>query len=296
MWITAATMGALTGLGAWVVVRAVVPAPPDAQRAIARLTNTHPPSQSSSVDTSRGGIYSRVGVHALTSLRGRQAPLLVRPSDLDLVGVSPQLLLGQKIICALLGLLLGPSLGFLFTLAGMNMPVALTPLMSLLIAAGFWFLPDLEVRSKANRAREEMREVAVTYLELLAITRSAGALSSQAMNDAASISEHWAFKRIDSALKRATLTGQSPWDAVVALGQRIEVDELAEVGDIMRLAGESGGQVGDSLRATAASKRDTSLAAEEAHAQRREQMMQIPTTMMVFGFVILILVPSLAAL
>ena len=295
MWTSAVLLGAVFGVGLFLLVRDLVPAPVDPRRAVQRLTGYRPYQRP--VDTSRGGVYSRVGLRALVTLRGRPTPgTLVTQADLDLVDVPMHVLLGQKVLTALAGLLVGPVVGFLFSVGGFRLPLTVTVLGSLLLAVGLWFVPDLEVRTKATEARQDLARVSTTFLELLAIARTSGALSAQAMRSVAAISSHWAFRRLEAAIERANLTGVPPWDAVDDLARTVQVPELVDVADIMRLSGEEGAQVAGALRSSAATKRDTALATEQGRARKRSETQTIPQTLMIFAFLALIVAPALAAL
>ena len=295
MWISAIALGVLFGLGLFVLVRDLVPAPVDPRRAVQRLTGYRPYQRP--VDTSRGGLYSRLGLRALISLRGRPTPgSLVTQADLDLVDVPAHVLLGQKVVMGVIGLLVPPVLVFLVSVGGFHVPITVPALGSLLFAAGLWFVPDLDVRTKATQARQDLARVSTTFLELLAIARTSGALSAQAMRSVAAISPHWAFRRLEAAIERANLTGVPPWDAVDALARTVQVPELVDVADIMRLSGEEGAQVTGALRSSAATKRDTALATEQARARKRSETQTIPQTLMIFAFLALIVAPALAAL
>ena len=77
---------------------------------------------------------------------------------------------------------------------------------------------------------------------------------------ASEIGTGWAFWRIRDALANARITGQTPWQALGALGEEIGVDELHDLSAALSLVADDGAKVRESLAARAASLRRRELA------------------------------------
>lgn len=280
--------GIIAGLGLTLVLAQVLPRQPKLSDAIARLgTTTTAATTSDSSD-----LETRVGswVHS----RLPDLPFFSVPTkDLALVGMPVNTFLFQKARLALLGLLAPAVLGFMMQLAGF-MPFYLPALAGIPIAIVFWFGPDRDLKIKAAAAREEFSRAVAVYLELVAAERKRGAPASHALESAAAIGKSWVFVRIRQELTRARLAGVPAWDGLNAFSEEISVPELADVAKIIRLSGESGAAVYETLRARGRGLRVQLLNKEQTHANEvSEKMTSLPLAMLAIVFCGIVLTPLL---
>lgn len=296
---TAALMmlaGALVGLGVFLLVRTRIPAQPRLTVVIHRLT-TQEPTLGTVTAGSSSGLYSQLGARLHRSLGARARGLsLVSDTDLLILGKARHVLLGEKLVFAAIGLALPVIVWVIFTATQLGFPPVIPAGLSLLLAAGGWFLPDIAARDEAREAREEFAAAITCYLDLVAIARVSGSAVNEAMTDAAEVSRAPAFERISAALTRARWTGDHAWEALKNLRDETGVDELGDVADIMRLAGEAGGSVIDTLRARAKGLRTSQMSREHAAANRDTTRMSMPVVGTAVLFLALLAYPAVVAL
>lgn len=219
-------------------------------------------------------------------------PLLQAPErDLDLLQIPAAEHYGRKSLFALVGFAATTLLPALLGL-GFVLPL----LLGLIAALLGWMAPDFSVRETAKRRREDFAYAAVSYLRLVAISRAAGAGLISSLESAATASGSWMFTRISQELQLAKLAGITAWDALDTLSQDIEVPELREVADIIRLADQSGAAVADSLLARAASLRDRLLTKEQTEANEATSSMGVPLAGLAVTFLIALLIPAMLQL
>ena len=271
-----ALAGAVTGAGAGCVLASLVPTSPDLKAALANL---RPEPVSAPRRDVRLGILSRLDL----------------PSrDLELVGDSPDRFLLKKLLFGALGLAFPPVLAALMAIIGLSLPLVIPGLASLALGAALFFAPDLDVRRRAAAAREEMRRAVCVYLELVALERVADAGTAEALQRAADVGDGLAFGLIRDALVRAQLGGRPAWQGLASLGERVQLPELADVADIMRVSGEDGAAVYTTLRARAASLRTAVLTASAAEANAASERMIMPVALLGIAFMGLLGYPAFA--
>lgn len=200
---------------------------------------------------------------------------------------------GQKVLYALLGLLIPPLLSVFFTLIGLQLPLLIPVAASLGLAAFMFLMPDLTVREEAARARIEFTRALVAYIDLVALERNSGAGTRQAMESAATVGDSRPFQRLSEELARSQFSGESSWDAFRTLATELTLPELNDLADIMRLSGEHGAQVYDNLRARAGAMRDATLKADLAEANATGERMTIPMSMLGVVFMAILVAPGL---
>ncbi|MDO5053429.1 MAG: type II secretion system F family protein [Pseudoclavibacter sp.] len=282
--------GALAALGFLVLAAALLPARPHLRAALDRLG-----APGAAAPRPRGGSpLLRLGdwLH-------RRAP--APPSgagverDLELLGRSPAAFYRDKAVLALGGLLAPLLLGVLGAATGL-LPAAPPAGLALGLAVLLWFLPDRRLRREARGAREEAARAVALYLELVAAERRRGAPAAQALETAAGIGTSWLFARVREQLARARLAGTTPWTALTGLSERIGVPELADVAKIIRLSGEEGAAVYETLRGRGRSLRIRLLGDEHARANRASERMTLPLTALAFVFVGIVMTPLVLGL
>ena len=91
------------------------------------------------------------------------------------------------------------------------------------------------------------------------------------MELAAGVGDTWPFRRISEELAHSRFSGEQPWDALHHLADELAITDLDDLADIMRLCGEEGAPVYDTLRARSAATRNALLSADLTRSQRRRR-------------------------
>jgi pilus assembly protein TadC len=280
LWVIAA--GILGGLGVFITVRELVPAPSRLDAALARL------DLGAALEPGPGPAPAGRLAHAVAS---ELHWLPVPAADLALLGKDRATWIASKVGCGLLGLAVPPLLAGLASLTGAGLGWSAPAVISLLCGAGLFFAPDLVTRVNAAERRTDFRRALTSYLDLVALERGAGAGPTEALEAAAEIGDGWAFRRISAALDAARRAGAAPWTALARLARETGISELADVADIAEVAGQEGAKILDTLAARAASMRDEALAADRATAGSRSTTMVIPIALLGAGFLLLLIFP-----
>jgi hypothetical protein len=280
LWVIVA--GVLGGLGIFVAVRELAPAPARLDAALARLDSATPPQGRTSVP------------RRLARSIAAELPWLPVPSaDLALLGQDRDAWIASKIFCGLAGLAVPAGLTELLLLGGGGVAWQVPTIASLACGVGLFFAPDLVTRVNAAERRSDFRHALTSYLDLVALERGAGAGPTEALESAAGIGGGWAFQRISAALDAARRAGDAPWTALARLARETGVSELADLADIAEVAGHEGAKILDTLAARAASMRAQAQAADRAKAGARSTTMVIPIALLGVGFLVLMIFPVL---
>jgi hypothetical protein len=280
LWVIAA--GILGGLGIFIAVRELVPAPSLLDAALARL------DVGAALEPGPGPAPAGRLAHAVAS---ELHWLPVPTADLALLGKDQASWIASKVGCGLLGLAVPPLLAGLASVAGVGLGWSAPAVISLLCGVGLFFAPDLVNRVNAAERRTDFKRALTSYLDLVALERGAGAGPTEALEAAAEIGDGWAFRRISAALDAARRAGAAPWTALSRLARETGIRELADVADIAEVAGQEGAKILDTLAARAASMRAEALAADRATAGSRSTTMVIPIALLGAGFLLLLIFP-----
>jgi Flp pilus assembly protein TadB len=284
LWVIAA--GILGGLGIFLIVREIVPAPPRLDAALARLDHgftleldgTARPAAAPS-----GRLSERIAA---------ELPWLPVPTaDLALLGKDRAGWIASKVGYGLLGTAVPLLLVGLASLTGTGVNWSVPVVVSLACGAALFFAPDLVTKINAAERRDDFRHALTSYLDLVALERGAGAGPTEALEAAAEIGDGWAFQRISGALDAARRSGGPPWTALARLARETGIRELADVADIAEVAGQEGAKILDTLAARAAAMRAEALAADRAKAGSRSTTMVIPIALLGAGFLLLLIFP-----
>jgi pilus assembly protein TadC len=283
LWVIAA--GILGGLGIFLIVRELVPAPARLDAALARLDQ-------GALDPGRGAERAGRPSGRLAQRIAAELPWLPVPAeDLALLGKDRESWIASKIGCGLLGLACPLALSALISLANPRLTWSVPVVVSIICGVALFFAPDLVTRVNAAERRADFRQILTSYLDLVALERGAGAGPTEALEAAAEIGDGWAFRRISDALNAARRSGAPPWTALADLARETGISELADVADIAEVAGQEGAKILDTLAARAASMRAEALAAERARAGARSTTMVIPIALLGAGFLLLLIFP-----
>jgi tight adherence protein C len=217
-------------------------------------------------------------------------------SSLALAGKSFESYLASKVMLAIFGLLLGPVLYSLATLAGLHVPFIIPVWLGLVIGAVFFLLPDLEVKQKADKARRDFRHAIGAFLDLVAMNLSGGRGVPEALMAASEIGTGRAMWRIRESLVNARITGQTPWQALGKLGEEVQVDELRDLSAALSLVAEDGAKVRESLVSRAASLRRRELSDLQGQAGEKSQSMLVAQMLLCVAFLIFLMYPAVHAL
>lgn len=280
-------IGALTGLGVFVVVSELIPAGPRVDAALERLSQ--PGRVAGEAHTGAIPVTYRLGRRLSEAL-----PWLPVPSaDLALLGQDRSAWLASKVACGLLGLAAPVLLTVVLALSGYVLSWPVPVVVALILGVALFFAPDLVTRVNATEKRYDFRHALSSYLDLVGLERGAGAGPTEALEAAAEIGGGWAFRRIEAALDGARRVGAAPWTALAGLAAETGVVELADLADIAEVAGQEGARILDTLAARAASMRAQALSADRAKAGSRGTTMVVPIALLAVGFLILLIFPIL---
>jgi Flp pilus assembly protein TadB len=211
----------------------------------------------------------------------------VPTSDLDLLDRGVRRYVVDRLAYALAGVVV---LGVAAAVAGVDLAVIVAVMMLGAVCGSL--VPVTRTQSAATRARDEFARAVTSYMDLVAQTRAAGAAPSQALTDAASISQGQAFRRIRAVLSQSTRTGVTPWEALAELGRRLRVPELEALADIASSAAD-GAAVYTTLTSKAAALRNTALNTDRELANRRSEHLVGPLACQLAGIMILVIYPVL---
>ncbi|MGC0417436.1 hypothetical protein [Embleya sp. AB8] len=277
--------GCVLGTGVALLVRELWPAPPDLGNALHRLSGT--PRRRTEEG---GGKYD----DQLVTLARRIPGFRVPHRELDLVGESVAHFVRTKALMALLGLMLPAFLSAVLLATGIGVAFYVPLFVCLLVAAGMWFVPDFALRDQAKAARIEFQHAAAAYLDLVALGRAGDAGPAEALERAAAVGDGWAFARIQDALARARVGSADPWDGLRDLAKDLDLPELADVADIIEMAGTEGAAVYGTLRARSQSLRTELLANEHEQANADSERLTVPGTMLVVIMGVLLGFPAIS--
>lgn len=293
-WELGILAGALAGLGLTMVVRELMPSHPHLRATLGRLHDAPAPVSARVVETSvrQGSLFQdrlgRLLEQRLPTLVGFRLPR----RELDLLRIPPYRYFGEKALWALLGLCFPAILTFTLMITGVTLPFSIPAFVGLILAVVMWFLPDVETRQKANTAREEFTRALGAYIDLVALERAGGAGSTQALENAAEVGDSWVFQRLREELARARWSGTTPWEGLHTLSRQLGLNDLDDLADIMRLSGEEGATIYESLRARAGGLRDAVLSAEHARANADSERMVMPVALLGVVFMALLAAPT----
>lgn len=278
--------GALAGLGAFLIVRELTPAPPSLRAALSRFDGR---ARRPYADIAPSDLAPRIGCWLHARVAGTWIDPRIPRRDLAVTGKSVEAYLTQKLLMTCFGLAT-PSLFW-----AALMPSAtwmLTTGFVLVFATVMFCAPDIAVRSQAREAREEFCVALVAYLDLVKMARAGGAGPAEALEAPTKVCHGWVFARLATALDPATRGTRDTWDELTRLAEQIGVPELSETASIARRAGTQGARILDSLTAKAASLRDQQLSQALASAKSRTETMTLPVALSVLGYLILLGYPA----
>jgi pilus assembly protein TadC len=291
--------GAVIGLGVFLLVVALIPRRLSLARQLAAFdadvrsaSRARPPR----VDGRESQIGRRVGAGIARFCAEQGWEFGSLRANLSLVGKSFESYLATKLLLAIFGLLVGPLLLTVLSLGGIQLPFAVPLWAGLALAAVFFFLPDLELKQKVDRRRRDFRHAIGAFLDLVAMNLAGGRGVPEALMSASEIGSGWAMWRIRDALTNARIIGQTPWQALGALGEEVRIDELRDLSAALSLVAEDGAKVRESLATRAASLRRRELAELQGQAGERSQSMLVAQMLLAVAFLVFLVYPAVRTL
>jgi Flp pilus assembly protein TadB len=298
--------GAVFGIGLYALIRALVPSHRGPVSAVARIDAMRMrggagpgyvpnPSRLAEQGKKSGrydALQERIGERLADVYLQRGWELRSLRADLALLDRSFENFLATKVVLSAAGLFFGP---FIFTAAavvGFGFSPIIPVWLALACAAGFFFLPDLEVRRDAKEKRRDFRRVVGAYLDLVAMSLAGGRGLPEALKSAAEVSDGWALRRIQTALSDARITGLTQWQALGRLGDEVGVEELKDLSVSLALVADDGAKVRSSLAARSETMRHRELAEIEGGAGEKSQSMLIAQLLLCMGFLIFLIFPA----
>jgi Flp pilus assembly protein TadB len=287
-------LGAVVGLGVYLLIRSLMPSRRSAIVTVAQIDALRELGPySAEIVGGRASFKERVG-RAMADFYARQGwqQRSVR-ADLGILDRSWEAFLATKIGLAAYGFVFVPLLYGMLWVLGAHLTFLVPLWLTLLVAAGFFLLPDIEVRQKARERREDFRRVVSAYLDLVAMNLAGGRGLPEALMAAAEISDGWAVRRIRNTLSDARLSGQTQWAALGALGLAVGLEELVDLGNALALTADDGAKIRTSLASRAETMRRRELSEIEGKAGQKSQSMLVAQVLLCAGFLVFLIYPAI---
>lgn len=297
--------GALVGLGVFCLVRVFLRPKPGVAQMLSRIQRGQR-SMSTHTTTAyeTGSTFDRHARSAFASLADRLEVVAAergwelgrQRADLALMGRTRGTHLAMQVTTAFGLFLLAPFVWTVMRVAGVPLPSAIPALAAVLFAAFGFFLPDLALRQEATARRRDFRRSVGVFLDLVSMNLAGGRGLPEALLAAASVGDHWSMIRIRQALANARLYGTTPWAALGALGEEINVEELKELSGALVLAADDGAKIRSSLSARAATLRRRELTQAEGEEGEKSQSMLVAQMLISTAFLLFLGYPAVSQL
>ena len=240
----------------------------------------------------------RQPVHAIGAVvrTGPFAGLVARvdPSDLRVLGRTPEDEAARRVAWVAGGLVSGPVAAALVDVSGARLSPALAVLLSIL-GAGFGVVrPMRAVPKLAAERRRAYRWQLAMFLLAVGMCLSAGHHIESALKRAAMAGRGGLLGEIDKVMGRARLHREPPWPRMRSLGDELGLDDLADVAENIALAGEDGASIRDTVIAKADGLMGRILTEDEADANTATESMHLPTAVLLFAGIALVVVPAIS--
>ncbi|MFF3765771.1 type II secretion system F family protein [Streptomyces sp. NPDC001922] len=295
---TTVLIGAVFGLGVYILVRALVPTRRSSLSTLAeidrmRARGVSHSAQNATADSGRlGGLRSDVGRRVADFYLQQGWEQRSLRADLAVLDRSWESFLATKVLLAAAGLFFGPLLFAVAWVLGVGSSPIVPVWLALLFAGIFFMLPDLEVRRDAADKRRDLRRVIGAYLDLVSMNLAGGRGLPEALMAAAEISDGWALRRVRNCLSDARITGTSQWQALGRLGEELGVEELKDLSSSLALVADDGAKVRESLASRAETMRHREMAEIEGSAGEKSQSMLVAQLLLCAGFLVFLIFPA----
>ncbi len=289
-WMLVLLSGALLATGLVLVVLYCVPAVPDLRHSLDRIAGNRPLGQLPLADLGQTDTRSeRLGAwlyrHSPISLtEGQRQSLRLREKSIAEF-------YADKAVFAIIGALL-PGFAVTVWTFIISLSAGVPVIAGLAGAIIGYFIPDLLLLRGAKAARSDAVESLLTFIDLVTLERLANASATQALRNAATLSDTALFTHIRAALDRAQLEQTAPYAELRRLATQLNLPELVDVADVMQLD-ESGAALSGALRARVRELRDAHLTKMQIEANAASEGMTIYMTIPALIFGLIFMVPPL---
>lgn len=284
--------GCLAGLGVTLLISRLLPAHVDSKWAVRQLDPDRSATTAARTQTVHG-LTDRAGV-----LIQKRAPASmwarVPTKELAILQRPVHTHFGEKALLAVVGLMFMPLFSVFLSVIGLiSLPLPIPLAGSLILAAVLFVAPDLQVRAEAKKAKRDFVHALASFVDLVALERASGTGSTQAVEAAAAVGESWVFTRLSEEFARARWAGQTPWDGMRLLSEDLDIPELADLAEILRLSRDEGATVYAQLRARSTSMRNSLLSEDLAKANAASEQMSVPVSLLALVFLAILATPAL---
>lgn len=277
--------GMFTVAGLVAFVAALLPAPLRLQPALDRLGSVSVLADDHVVSVAAGSRSERWGASLY-----RRTPIPLTPRQRQLLRLQDKSIAefyADKIVMAAVGTVAPALVGFGWGWMTGHPTWWPAGLAVVGLVLGF-FVPDLLLRQSGKATQSRAAEALLVFVDLVTLERLANASATEALQSAAALSDVPLFLQIRTALERARLEQQSPYEELRRLADDLELPELKDVADIMQLD-ESGAALSGTLRARVKELRNAHLTREQIAAGVAAEGMTIYMTIpaLIFGMIFL---------
>ena len=283
-------LGAGVGVGVLLIRRGLAPRPSSLEEVLAGLAR--PGTSLDDVAPADASRFDPIETAARRVVEALGYDAHRHAQELELVGRSAERHAFDKLLGAIAGLLVPNLAAAALQVLGIPVPVGVIAMFSLAAAAAGFLMPDLILRDEGAKRQGAFRHALSSYLDLVNVLLAGSAGIETALHAAADAGDGWGYQTIRAELRRARLTGQSPWDAFAQLGARLGINEMAELAASVSLAGSHGARIRTSLAAKADTLRGHQVAETEAAAEAATERMTLPVAVLLFGFLVFIAYPA----
>ena len=282
-WITALVGGGLAAAGLMAALYAIAVPRRPALNSLMQLASHRPETirrttTEATPDSGRDLILQRIRetvVHLLD-----RPWIKVRAADLAIVGRTRSAFLLERAGLSLLGLALPTVLGVVLWILGQPLPPAVPVLGAVVVATALWFVASSRLKAQADERRLEMRYAIRAYIRLVVMYRDGGAGAAASLQQAAEVSDVWAFRRINQQVAAAARSSRTVWRALQDLGDELDIDELSDLSAITEGAGIDGAHINSTMLARADSLGIELFADEARRASAATDRLLLPKIML----------------
>lgn len=284
---TAALAGGLFALGLLVILRGLFPQRASLKSRLAAF-NDGEDMLADVVDTT---LFDELALTLFETIKGDDIDEVY--PDLRVTDTTVQKFAAEKARAAVAAGVFAATIGVIF---GVAKGVAPALILGLVGAIAGYYIPDFELKKKAEQRRIEFSRALTAYITLLGSSISGGGGVVTAMSDAAAMGSGWVFVKLRNALDEANLAGTSPWIALDELGRKLYVPALIELSGSLTLAGGSGARITETLHARAESAREKELTDVRSEAEAKSSSLGLPVGLIMLAFAVFIAYPAVLSL
>ena len=212
-------------------------------------------------------------------------------ADLRPVGLTPGAYAAQRALGLACGTAVGAAAAALWTGTALS-AVAVTAG----CAAAGWMLPAQGVRDTAKQARAELDQIIRLWIVLAAQQGSAGAEPASAMLEAARAGQRPAWALLHRHLLAAQNERRPAADGIAELVERYGLTGLSQAVGAFTLAARRGTRMADAVLAAADNLWRDTIQRERESAERRNQMIVLPATVVALALAAILIYPPFVSL